>query len=140
VKNEKDEIIIIFVNKGSYYKLPGGGIEAGEDHCVAGEREVKEETGCRVTMEAQCIATVEEWRNDLHQISYCYPARLIEDTGIPELTDDERADGLKHQWISVGDAIKEMDECQPTSELGRYIRERDLFFLKTYAKEIQSTL
>ena len=33
------EIVIIFVRKGSYYKLPGEGIEAGEDYHVATIRE-----------------------------------------------------------------------------------------------------
>jgi len=30
---------------------------------------------------------VEEWRNDLHQHSHCYVAKLQEDTGRPELTE-----------------------------------------------------
>jgi 8-oxo-dGTP diphosphatase len=79
-----------------------------------------------------------QWRsgeNDLHQISYCYRASLIDDTGMPQLTNDEVLDGLKHEWASVEGAIEKMG-CQPTSELGRYIKERDLNVVQTYISEM----
>ena len=131
-KNEKDEIAIIFVKNGNYYKLPGGGMEANEDHRATGEREMMEETGCKVTMYGDCMATTEEWRDHLHQISYCYRASLIDDSGMPNLTSEEIEDGFEHEWISVEGAIRKMMECQPTSELGRYIKERDLYLVQTY--------
>ena len=132
-KSDKDEIVIIYAKKGNYYKLPGGGVEKGEDHRIAGEREAMEETGCKVTLDRDCFAVTEEWRNDLHQISYCYAARLVEDTGAIELTEDELVDGLQHEWISIRAAIEKMKASQATSELGRFIRERDLYFVETYA-------
>jgi len=80
---------------------------------------------------------IEEWRNDLHQHSSCYVARLLEDTGAPELTELERAEGLRHEWLGVGEAIEVMEESRPTSELGRFIRERDLFFVREFAKMVE---
>ncbi|TVY52439.1 hypothetical protein LSUE1_G010363, partial [Lachnellula suecica] len=130
ISNGKNEIIIIHAQRDSYYKLPGGGIEVDENHHLAGEREAMEETGCKVQVHGSCMATTEEWRNDLHQISYCYRARLLEDTGAPELTDDEVADGLRHEWVSVEVARGKMKECRPTSELGAFIKERDLYFVE----------
>lgn len=132
-KNDNDEIVIIHAKKGNYYKLPGGGVEEGEDHRIAAEREAMEETGCKVTLDTDCFAVTEEWRNDLHQISYCYAARLVEDTGAIELTEDELVDGLQHEWVSIPAAIEKMKASQPTSELGRFIRERDLYFVEKYA-------
>ena len=131
--NDKAEIILIHAKKGNYYKLPGGGIEEGEDHHLAGEREAQEETGCKVALDLDCFATTEEFRNDLHQISYCYTAHLLEDTGATSLTDDELVDGLQHEWSSVPAAIEKMRASQPASELGRFIRERDLFFVEKFA-------
>ncbi|EON69303.1 hypothetical protein W97_08463 [Coniosporium apollinis CBS 100218] len=144
MKNDMTEIVIILVKNGNYYKLPGGGIEAGEDHRIAGEREAMEETGCKVMMDEACMATTEEWRNDLHQnsfdnlhqISYCYRAHLVKDTGVTQLTKDEIADGLQHKWISVKSAIEKMKTCEPTTELGGYIKERDLYFVEMYAKDL----
>jgi 8-oxo-dGTP diphosphatase len=132
VKNEKDEIIIIHAKNGNYYKLPGGGIETDEDHDVAGQREAMEETGCKVNLEGDCMAEVEEWRNDLHQVSYCYLAHLVEDSGAPELTEEEMADELQHEWVPVDLALEKMKTIQPTSKLGSYIKERDLFFIEIF--------
>jgi 8-oxo-dGTP pyrophosphatase MutT (NUDIX family) len=136
-KNDKDEIIILHVKKGNYYKLPGGGIEADEDHRIAAQREAMEETGCKVSLEGECMAKVEEWRNDLHQLSYCYRAHLVEDTGAPDLTEEEVVDGLQHEWVSIKIALDKMKAIEPTSELGRYIKERDIFFVETF---IESTV
>jgi len=77
---------------------------------------------------------IEEWRNDLHQHSYCYVAKLLEDTGRPELTEQELDEGLKHEWLSVSEADAAIRDSKPTSELGKFIKERDLFFVETYAK------
>jgi 8-oxo-dGTP pyrophosphatase MutT (NUDIX family) len=122
-------VVIIKAAKGNYYKLPGGGIEADEDHLRAAEREVAEETGCLVTMQANCIAKAEEYRNDLHQISYCYRAEAVDKTGKPALTDEEMANGLNHEWVPLNQAVDLMTAAEPTSELGRFIKERDIFLL-----------
>lgn len=45
------KIALIFVQKGQYYKLPGGGIEVDEDHTFAAEREALEEIGCKVKVD-----------------------------------------------------------------------------------------
>ena len=135
--NTDQEKIILYASRGGYYKLPGGGVNADEDHRFAGEREAMEETGCRITMDAECTATSEEWQNDPHQISYCYAARLVEDTGKTELMDDELVEGLGSQgWMSVETALQKMKTCEPASELGRVFRERDPFFLELYDQSL----
>ncbi|KAK4184257.1 NUDIX domain-protein [Podospora australis] len=119
-----DRVVIVKASRDNYYKLPGGGVEEGEDHRVAAEREVLEETGAQVSVHTACCTTVEEYRNDLHQISYCYRATLLDEgdsSSAPELTEDEVADGLSHEWVSVGKELEIMATVEPTSELGRYI-------------------
>ena len=50
IKNNKDEMIILSAKKkDNYYKLPGGGIDDGEDDQTAVEREAMEGTGCKST-------------------------------------------------------------------------------------------
>jgi len=134
VHNSRGHVIIISATKDDYYKLPGGGIEGDEKHNPAVEREVMEETGCHVDVEDECIAVVEEWRNDLHQFSYCYVAKLIKDTGKVELTEEELEDGLKHEWATVDDALEKMKTAKPTSEFGKFIQERDVFLLESFRK------
>lgn len=70
--NISGDIAVIYAEKGNYYKLPGDGINKDEDHHSAAQREVEEETGATVSLRGTgCRATTEEFRNDLHQISYC---------------------------------------------------------------------
>ena len=134
ISNEKDQIIIIHVKKGNYYKLPGGGVEANEDHKLAGQREALEETGCKVSV-GDMLGTTEEWRNDLHQMSYCYTAKLVKDTGVTQLTELEKGEGLTHQWLYIGKALELMKACKPTSELGQCIKQRDIFFVEKYQEK-----
>jgi len=47
-----DRIAMVYSRKYDYYKFPGGGIEAGEDHTAALIREVSEETGLSVRTES----------------------------------------------------------------------------------------
>lgn len=131
---ETEKIAIIHIEKGNYYKLPGGGVDPGEDHGTAMVRELLEETGCTiVTAIDTCFAKCEEFRNDLHQMSFCYEAAVIEDTGRRAITDQEEAEGLTHEWVSLDEALELMENAKPTSELGKFITQRDLFFLQKFA-------
>ena len=134
VTNQKEEIVIVFAQNGNYYKLPRGGIDDDEDHRVAVEREVIKATSCTVTMEGECMATTEEWMDGLHQTTYCYRGRLIEDTGMPQLGSDRMVDGLMPEWISLDGALDKMKAHQPTSQLGRFVKERDLYLVEAYAR------
>jgi 8-oxo-dGTP diphosphatase len=94
-----------------------------------------EEIGCKVEVAGELIATVEEWQGDLHQISFCYAANLLQDVGSPALTEEEVEDGLKHKWVAFEKAAEEMKGAKPTSELGKFIKERDVFFVETYLEK-----
>ncbi|KAK5119409.1 hypothetical protein LTR85_007509 [Meristemomyces frigidus] len=66
MRNDGGDVVLIWFAKGEYFKLPGGGIESGEEHTVAARCEAMEETGCNISVDNECIAICEEWRNDLH--------------------------------------------------------------------------
>lgn len=128
--NGAGEVAIIHAKRDNYFKLPGGGIDPDEDHEAAVQREMQEETGCVIKLrDSGCIATTEEYRNDLHQRSYCYCADLVDDSGKPTLTDEEVLDKLGHLWVPVEKAMELMGAAEPTSELGRFIKDRDIFLL-----------
>ncbi|KAJ5109283.1 hypothetical protein N7456_005958 [Penicillium angulare] len=111
------QVALIHIAKDNYYNLPGGGIETDEDHSVAIKREVLEETGCQVSVDNTAFfAQSEEWRNDLHQISFCYSARLVEDTGRPELTDLESSEGLSHSSVPGYPDASAPSSIQPKSK------------------------
>ncbi|KAK0724047.1 hypothetical protein B0H67DRAFT_679772 [Lasiosphaeris hirsuta] len=76
---------------------------------------------------AGCVAMTREFRGDLWQVSFCYCADLVNDNGRPSLTEGEIGDELSHEWIDVEEAMRTMARVEPTSELGRYIKERHLY-------------
>ncbi|KAH6714657.1 NUDIX domain-containing protein [Leptodontidium sp. MPI-SDFR-AT-0119] len=132
--NPSHQVLLIHVSSDSYYKLPGGGLEVSETHHEAGVREALEETGCLVTIDSEPFAMTTEWRNESRgqvqcQTSYCYRAKLVKDTGRRELTEEETEDGFSHEWIGLQEARRMLEICRPESEFGKFVREREAWFL-----------
>lgn len=130
--NAAGKVAIVYAKRDGYYKLPGGGIDPGEQHEEAAMREMQEETGGLIKIRSNlgCVATTEEYRNHLHQMSYCYVADVWDDSGSPNLTTEEISHGLGHLWMSVDEAKSKMAQAEPRSELGLYIKERDIYLLE----------
>jgi 8-oxo-dGTP diphosphatase len=118
---------------GNYYKLPGGGVEPEDPNdTIACEREALEGTGCEVDVRPELIAQVTEYRGTLHQESHAYVCTVKTDTGKVELTDLEASEGLLHLWCPVDEALQKMNAVEPTSELGEFIKKRDIFLVEAY--------
>lgn len=134
--NGKSEVAILYAAREDYYKLPGGGIESGEDHDAAAKREFQEETGGLIELRGGCIAATEEFRGEVRQVSYCYRADLVEGSGggEPALTEEEVEDGLGHLWVPVEEARRLMAAAQPTSDFGRSVKARDIYLLAVATK------
>jgi 8-oxo-dGTP diphosphatase len=78
------------------------------------------------------IAQTTEYRGTLHQESHAYVCIVRNDTGKVELTDLEASEGLAHHWCPIAEALQKMKTIEPTSELGEFIKKRDVFLLETY--------
>jgi 8-oxo-dGTP diphosphatase len=116
---------------GNYYKLPGGGVEPDDPNdIIACQREALEETGCEVDVRPELIAQTIEYRGTLHQESRAYICTVRKDTGKVELTDLEASEGLVHLWCPVAEALQKMKAVEPTSELGDFIKKRDMFLVE----------
>lgn len=132
VFDSEKKIALLHVTKKSYHKLPGGGIENGEEIKSALQRELLEEIGCAVENICE-LGIVEEYRNkfELHQISYCFTADLVGEKGQNQLEESEIADGFVPIWVTLEEAIKIMEsETGVENYEGKFITERDLTFLK----------
>lgn len=53
VFDENNFMPLLFVSKHNYHKLPGGGIEKGENKMQGLEREFLEETGCEIEVDRE---------------------------------------------------------------------------------------
>jgi len=125
-------VALLYATKRGYHKLPGGGIESGEDIVTALARELSEEIGCAATNMRE-LGIIEEYRNrfSLHQTSCCFLADLEGEKGTPHLEEDEIADGFETVWVSLDDAVALLEsETDIQCYEGKFIRARDFAFLK----------
>jgi ADP-ribose pyrophosphatase YjhB (NUDIX family) len=132
------KVALLHATNKNYHKLPGGGIEAGEDILKALARECQEEIGCNVRNLRE-LGIIEEYRNGFkqHQTSYCFIADLIGAKGQNNLEEDEAADGFEPEWLSLADAIRTLEgEASIEHYQGRFIRLRDLTFLEEASSRI----
>jgi 8-oxo-dGTP diphosphatase len=128
----KDKIALLNVRKDNYHKLPGGGVEKGEDLQQSLKREVLEETGCKVE-DIKELGEIVEYRNEyaLKQTSYCYTGKLKGKTGKNNLTETEKKAGFKLQWTSVKEAISLLEKENPKDYTAKFIVKRDLKILQS---------
>lgn len=144
VFNENNEIAILYKKKKNEYKLVGGGIEETEDSIKAFQREVLEETGCKIEID-DCIGIIKEEKSqdNFIQTSYVYVAHVIEHISNINLTEDEKDDGSILLWLPIDIALEKIKNCEDkllaSSHEGtmsvyhaKFIVRRDYTILKYY--------
>lgn len=132
------KVALLHATKVNYHKLPGGGVEEGEDWIEALKREALEEIGCQIK-NIQELGVVEEYRDkfSLHQLSYCYVAEVDGEKGLPELTESEIANGFETVWLSLDAAIETLEsEGDVEDYQGKFVQMRDLLFLQEAKKVV----
>lgn len=110
LRDVNGKVAIMHFKANGSYKLPGGGIDEGEEIIDALHREVREETGYTID-DVHELGLVEENRyfNGMHQISYCFTANVVEYVGT-DLTEQEAAEGMTLVWFdTIDDAILAID-------------------------------
>jgi 8-oxo-dGTP pyrophosphatase MutT (NUDIX family) len=134
IKRE-NKISMIYSKRRNYYKIPGGGIEQGEDNVTAMIREVKEEVGLIVIPE-----TVKEF-GYVHRIqkgkyepifiqdNYYYICDVDSQQIETEYSDNEKTEEFIPVWIDIAEAIKANEEYASTNSYDSMI-ERELRVLK----------
>lgn len=112
---QKDKFLIMRVNKTSYYHIPGGHIEIGEDSEQAVIREIKEEIGCDV-QEAILFSIQENfWTRSAkkcHGIEFYYIIKPKQQLQMQDYTRIENDKGeeklLEFKWVTV-EELKNID-------------------------------
>lgn len=136
VFDSKNKIALLYVRKYAYHKLPGGGLDEGEDISKALEREIMEEIGCKAEVTDEIGEIIEHRKqHDLFQINHIYVAKLVGKKGEPDFTKEEIADGFEIKWLSLPDAIKALENDNTDDYQGKFIKIRDLTALKAIKNE-----
>ena len=136
---DKDgRVALLKVGLYSFHKLPGGGIDEGEDTETALRREINEEIGCDVS-DIEELGTVEEYIDHmrLRQTSYCFIAKQIGEKGEPDFTEKELLHEFSIKWVSsIDEGIQTLKADTPTHESERFILKRDLAILAEAKKKL----
>jgi 8-oxo-dGTP diphosphatase len=130
-------VCLLKVGAHNYHKLPGGGVDEGEDIKAAFHRELLEETGCQAEILGE-VGKIVECRNqfELIQTSYCFLAKQVGQQMEAALEEGEIEEDI-HEIATkdIDDAIRLFEEDTPNNYQGRFIVRRDLKLLQT-AREL----
>lgn len=128
-------IALAYVSEGDYYKIPGGGVDEGEDMIEALKRECLEEAGVAIK-DIKELGYVRDINSiwGLVQESFCYHAKVDGSKGKPRFTSKEKKQGFELHWIPLEKAIDVMTTTEPQKDTERHLKERDLLFVKDFLK------
>ena len=112
VIKEDGKIAVFNKSLKNEFKLPGGGIDEGEETADAFKREVFEETGCEIKI-VDFLGTIEEIKtqDSFKQMSYVYIGTVIQNTNELHVTEQEEKEGAKLLWKEPKEALELIKDC-----------------------------
>ena len=119
LSDRSGRIALMHAKQRDYYKLPGGGVDEGEDLEAALQRELLEETGSKAIVTKE-LGQVLEWRDfkKMKQVSYAYKALIGGEPGEPDFTQSEIDEGFEVRWANdLDEAIKLIEATTTHADL-----------------------
>ncbi|MDP2593176.1 MAG: NUDIX domain-containing protein [bacterium] len=135
--DNEGKIAFLKVGKHNYHKLPGGGVEQGEDFHTGLKREIREEVGCDIEIGEE-IGKVVEYKDHfkLLQESYVFFGKIIGEKGEPEFDDFERERGFELLWVSLDEALEVLKTDSPDRPEGQSIIKRERLILEEAQRQL----
>jgi NUDIX domain. len=131
--DQMSKIALMHVSNHNYYKLPGGGIDAGEDTVTALKRELLEEVGASSIEVVSEIGQINEYRDnwDMKAEHYGFITKLIGEIIEPSRTEKEIEHGYETVWAkNIDEAIALVESGKPIEYGQDFEKLRELTFLK----------
>ena len=128
-------IALLHVGTYNHHKLPGGGVEEGEDILTALKRECIEEIGCAIEVGIE-VGKIIEYRREISEKQYSdtFVATVVGGKGEPKFDAGEQALNFSVKWVPLDEALRILKSDIPNDYLGAFIVERDITFIEK-AKE-----
>lgn len=139
VLDQQNSVALLRLDSLNSHKLPGGGIERGENTLRALEREMQEEIGCKVRVLRE-IGSIIEFRDqsNLIQVSRCFLTRQYGHKGTSSFSEQEKSQKCEVLWAhDIEKAIQLVQSDVSPNYAGLFIQRRDLAILKA-ARELIS--
>lgn len=139
--DEAGAVALMHNSMHDYYKLPGGGVDAGESIEETLHRELLEETGCEEDTNSLIpLGSILEYRDyaNMIQTSMCYITRIKGEKGKPTPTPEEEAEGFQVVWAkNIDEALELVTRLAKISSMQfTFMRIRDTAILNA-AKAVQ---
>lgn len=135
IQDADGNVGLMYVARDGYYKIPGGGVDEGEDMMMALRRECQEEAGCDIEVLGEIGSTLEYWKEQNEkQTSYCYFAKVSGEKGTPQFTESEQKRGFEIMWLPYEEALKTIKGSIITDYGPEYMVPRDTLFLEAARK------
>ena len=131
--DQMSKIALMHVSNHDYYKLPGGGIDAGEDVITALRRELLEEVGASSIEIVSEVGQINEYRDDWEMKGehFGFITKLTGEIIEPSRTEKEVEHGYKTVWTeNIDEAIALVDSGNPIEYGQDFEKLRELTFLK----------
>ncbi len=139
VLDNEHNVALLHVGKYNYFKLPGGGIDEGEEPAQALHRECLEEIGCEIEILNEIGKIIEHRKMyTIEQISYCYFAKVSGEKGKPNFTKKELSEGFEQIWIPYDEAVTLISKNTAIGiEGSEYIVPRDTILIEAAREFIE---
>ncbi len=134
IVDENNLVALIDVRNGEYYKIPGGGIEEGENEQQAARREAMEEAGCEIEIvqkisKQQFVDNNPKYGGETTHHSVCFLARKIGKNINTSFDDWESSNQMKLIWVTFEKAIELFTNVKTDDFFGSEINKRDFDFV-----------
>jgi 8-oxo-dGTP pyrophosphatase MutT (NUDIX family) len=135
------DLLMVYSSTAGDYKFPGGGVENGESHKQALERELLEECGVSLLNMGEELGAVIEYNfakekgfDAFKMTSHYYFCRVGDEFGAQKLDVYEKDLGFKPVWINIDDAISTNQSLLNLDKFPEWLR-REIFVLE-YIKSL----